>query len=70
MIEDDDNKDISNNNCVFKNQRIHTLARKYLDKNSEVFQLLHLTQRKIIFFTLNLSDIMRFLVGLISLKIR
>ncbi len=32
FIEDSDNKDISNNNYVFKNQRIHTLARKYLDK--------------------------------------
>ena len=30
--EDDDNKDISNNKYVFKNQRIHTLAREYLDK--------------------------------------
>ena len=32
FIEDSDNKDISNNNYVFKNQRIHTLAREYLDK--------------------------------------
>jgi hypothetical protein len=32
FIEDDNNKDISNNKYVFKNQRIHTLAREYLDK--------------------------------------
>ena len=31
-VEVVDDEDISNNKYVFKNQRIHTLAREYLDK--------------------------------------
>jgi len=65
---DESEQDISNNKYVFKNQRIHTLAREYLDKEfggvpSSTFN----TAGDYIFHS-DLLKVMLLSVGLMSLK--
>ena len=64
FIEDD--VDTSNNKYVFKNQRIHTLAREYLDKEFGGVPTSTFNTTGDLFSTLNLFVIMLFLVGLIN----
>ncbi len=64
FIEDD--VDTSNNKYVFKNQRSHTLAREYLDKEFGGVPTSTFNTLEILFSTLNLFVIMLFLVGLIN----